>query len=262
LLLLTVASLGVAWGVRQGWIPLEKKALDAAVALETVSVEGNRRVSAPDLVAASGLEAGMPLLDVDVEAVTALIEAHPWVESARVFRILPSLILVRVEERAPIAVAAEEGGTPWLVDASGLPFAPAEPDDVASLPWLVAPAPVRARVVSMELARGAALAAALRTTRLAEGAEIRIAPPPDPEGLSLLVAGFRGRVVLGHGDLEQKLQRLETLRASGLPETTAAEVIDLRFEDQAVLRSDAPPEPAQHTMVTPGRAPPPPDRRI
>jgi hypothetical protein len=28
------------------------------------------------------------------------------------------------------------------VDATGLPFAPAEPDDVASLPWIAAPQPV------------------------------------------------------------------------------------------------------------------------
>ena len=111
--------------------------------------------------------------------------------------------------------------------------------------------PISERVATTELARGAALALALRGTTLAEGAEIHVAPPPDPDGLSLLVAGLRARVVLGHGDLSDKLRRLERLRAAALPDTAGASVIDLRFADRAVLRSAAPPEAAQHALGTP-----------
>jgi cell division protein FtsQ len=261
-LVLAPAAAFAAWSAHTGFLPAQTARLDEALALQTISVEGNHRAAAADLVAATGLTAGMPLLGIDVEAVQAMVEAHPWVQRARIVRLPPSLVIVSVVEREPLAVAAEEGGEPWLLDAEGRPFAHAQPDDVSSLPWLAAPHPIREGVNSMELARGAALALALHGTTLAEGAEIHIAPPPDPEGLSLLVAGVPGRVVLGHGDYAEKLRRLEKLRAAALPETAAAAVIDLRFADRAVLRSAAPPEAAQHTMGTiPGGTSPPPGRR-
>jgi hypothetical protein len=248
--------------VRSGRLPFERTRLDNALSLQTISVEGNRRASAEELVAATGLTAGTPLLEIDVETVRALVEAHPWIERARIVRVPPSLVLVSVVEREPLVVAGAEGEAPWLVDASGLPFAKAEPDDVAALPWLAAPHSVRERVASMELARGATLAQALRGTALADSTEIHVTAPPDPEGLWLLVEGIRGRVVLGYGDLPDKLRRLERLRLAGLPETPGAAVIDLRFADRAVLRSAAPPEPAQHLSGTPvGAASPPPGRR-
>lgn len=253
----------VAGAIRSGAFQLGASRLDEALALETISVEGNHRASAADLVAASGLTAGTPLPDVDVETVRALVESHRWIQQARVVRVPPSIVILSVVEREPLAVAAEAGGAPWLIDATGLPFAPASPDDVAALPWLVAPHPVAERVATTELARGAALALALRATTLADGAEIHVAPPPDPDGLSLLVAGLRARVVLGHGDLPEKLRQLERLRAAALPETGTASVIDLRFADRAVLRGDAPPLAAQPTMGTPSAgASSPPGRRL
>ena len=266
--LLACVALAAAFGisalaVRSGVVRLGASRLDEALALETISVEGNRRASAADIVAASGLTAGTPLPDVDVETVRALVEAHPWIQRARVVRVPPSVVIVSVVEREPLAAATAADGPPWLVDVTGLPFAPASPDDVASLPWLVAPHPISERVATTELARGAALALALRGTTLAEGAEIHVAPPPAPDGLSLLVAGLRARVVLGHGDLSDKLRRLERLRAAALPDTAGASVIDLRFADRAVLRSAAPPEAAQHASGTPaGGASPSTGRRL
>jgi hypothetical protein len=260
-ILMVVAAGAVA--IASGLVPLNAASIDQALAIETVSIEGNRRAPAAELVAATGLEAGMPLHEIDVAGVRTSVEAHPWVQRARVVRVPPSLVIVSVVEREPLAVAAQDGGMPWLVDATGLPFAPAEPDDVASLPWIVAPQPVVDRVPTAELARGAGLALALRGSDLGLGAEIRVAAPPDPEALSLLVAGIPGRVLLSHDGLADQLRRLERLRAAGLPETGAASVIDLRFADRAVLRSAAPPpEAAQTTMGAPsGGAPPAPDRR-
>lgn len=262
-LAIALVALLAFWAERSGRMLFMTAPLEGAFALETLSVEGNQRAAAAELVAASGLTAGTPLLDVDVDTVRALVESHPWVQQARVVRVPPSVVIVSVVEREPLLVAAAAGDTPWIVDATGLPFAPATPDDVASLPWLVAPRAVRDRVATTELARGAALALALRGTSLADGAEIHVAPPPDSEGLSLLVAGLRARVVLGHGDLAEKLRRLERLRLAGLPEAAAAGVIDLRFADRAVLRSAAPPEAAQHALGTlAGGASPPTGRRL
>lgn len=236
--------------------------VNEALALETLSVEGVSRVSAREIVATSGLVAGTPLHAIDVEAVTARLAAHPWVESATVVRVPPSVVVLRITERDPVAVAAEDGGLPHLVDQGGLPFAPAEPDDVVTLPWIVAPHPVRRGEATPELGRAATLTRALRARDLAAGAEVWVAPEGDPEGLSVLVEGLPGRVVLGSGGLEEKLARLATLRASGIEDARTAQVIDLRFAERAVLRSEGPRNgPADETPVTPLGTSPPPGRR-
>ncbi len=262
---LAFAGGGAAWLEASGLLSRGHARLEEALALETVSVEGNLRTSPDELLAASGLVAGTPLPDIDVQDVRLRVEAHPWVRRASVVRVPPALVIVRVEERTPAAVTASAGGAPWLVDAMGIPFAPAAPDDVTSLPWISSPGPVLQGEATGELVRAAALAVALRDTSFADGAEIRVAPDSDPEGLSLLVAGLRGRVVLGLGDLADKLRRLEVLRRErvALPETAQVDVIDLRFADRAVLRSAAPDETARNILGTPeGGASPPPGRRL
>lgn len=262
---LALAAGSLAWFSTTETFAEGRAQFDEMLALETISVEGSRRAEPDDLVTTSGLVAGTPLHEIDVEQVRLRLEAHPWVRSARVVRVPPAVVVLRIEERTPVAVAAEAGEEPWLVDADGLPFHAASPDDVSSLPWIESPHPIRLGEASSELGLAAALAEALRGSSLAEGAEIRIAAPSDPEGLSLLVEGLRGRVVLGAGDLADKLRRLERLRQErvALPETASAEVIDLRFADRAVLRRQAPPEAAQHSLGMPmGGASPPPGRRL
>jgi len=237
------ACLASAAGALYAWrhgLDGPRRLLHQTFALRTLSVEGARRVPAGELVAASGLRAGTPIYAIDVAAAAAALEGHPWVDSARVARMPPSVVILHVVERDPVAVAAADGALPFLVDGSGLPFAPAEPDDVTTLPWIVAPHPVRLGEATPELARGAALTRALRERTLAEGAEVHVAPEADAEGLSLLLPGLPGRVVFGTGGLPEKLERLARLRAARLPELAEGRVIDLRFAERAVLRSETP----------------------
>ncbi len=261
---LVVAGTGAvaAWSVWSGLLPRAGERLDLALALETISVEGNGRADAAELVAASGLEAGTPLFAIDVEGVKAALETHPWVQRASVVRVPPSLVLLSIVERDPLAIAPAADASPLLVDSSGLAVAPAAPEDLSTLPWITAPEPAQPGAATPELGRAAVLALALRGRPFADGAEIRVAAAADPEGLSLVVPGLRARVLLGHGALADKLDRLVRLREAELSETEGADVIDLRFEERAVLRPAAVPEALAATTAAPGPAPPPPGRRL
>ena len=85
---------------------------------EIGQAEGNSQV-----VAATTIADGTPLLSVDTDAVSDRVAQLPWVESVEVYRSWPRTIVVEVRERTPVAVV-EDGDARTGVDASGVLFDP------------------------------------------------------------------------------------------------------------------------------------------
>jgi cell division protein FtsQ len=76
---------------------------------------------------------------VDVAAVHRRVAALPPVRQVEVGRDLPGTVVIRVTERTPVAVVEQPGGQ-WLIDASGVVYAPAA-ERPAGLTLLKIPAP-------------------------------------------------------------------------------------------------------------------------
>jgi cell division protein FtsQ len=213
-----------------------------------IAVEGAQRLSAREVADATGVSAGTPLAELDVEGVLARLRAHPWIAQARAVRLPPDRLIVRVHEREPRGVtAAAESETPLLVDADGVPFAPATQRDLEALPRLAAPAPTAPGERSAALAGGIALAAAIERAGLGPVREISASAARDPVGFVFRLGRPEARVVIGHEDWETRLARLARLLAAGLPEADGAQEIDLRFAERAVLRGVGAPEGAPET---------------
>ncbi|MDP8937300.1 MAG: FtsQ-type POTRA domain-containing protein [Actinomycetota bacterium] len=126
---LTVLA-GGAWGASRS--PL----LD----VDRVEVAGAARTDVAEVVRASGVHRGRPLVDVDAGAAAARAEQLPWVLRATVRREWGGTVSIEVTEREPVAAA--RAGEGWaLVDAEGrvLAAAPAPP---AGLPSVIAASPV------------------------------------------------------------------------------------------------------------------------
>ncbi|HVP31452.1 MAG TPA: FtsQ-type POTRA domain-containing protein [Myxococcota bacterium] len=255
--------LGAAGGVAVPWLgpSLLSKLRHDWLALQHVAVAGAGRISSQAIAETTGLPLGVSLLDVDPHAAEARLRSHPWIREAHVMRLPPSTVVVSVELREPVALV--EGAAPgeeWLVDATGRRFAPAEERDLASLPLLV-PAVVEGPDGGPpDLAAGAEAALALARSSLPRNSQIHLPAPGDPEGMKLRVGATPAPIVLGTGGLDDKLARLARLLAERLPEVQAAAVIDLRFADQAVLRSPPLPEGAAKSAAAPGGARPPRDQ--
>jgi cell division protein FtsQ len=81
-----------------------------------IRVEGNSELTQIDVMALAGIAAGTNVAHLNTDDVAARLETSPWIESASVTRDLPSTIIVRVQERGPIAVV--EGG--GVVGAGGI----------------------------------------------------------------------------------------------------------------------------------------------
>jgi len=78
------------------------------------------------------------LLTLDLKAVAAAAESHPWVEEAAVKRILPRGIRIRLTERSA-AARFRDGERTMVVDRNGFVHDTTDlmhPDEFKGLPWL------------------------------------------------------------------------------------------------------------------------------
>ena len=92
----------------------------ASVGLQVadITVEGRRRTQREDLLAVTQVNAGMPILRVDLDAMQTRIEKLPWIHNVTVVRRLPSIIHLQVSEREPFALF-DEGRKTSLIDQNG-----------------------------------------------------------------------------------------------------------------------------------------------
>lgn len=112
---------------RDGTVVRVARALDArlltvgerhGLALENVDVVGRHRQNVASILQALGVRRGMPMLDIDLAAAKARLEALPWIRSADVERQLPDTLFVRLIEREPFAFW-QRGETLSLMDRDG-----------------------------------------------------------------------------------------------------------------------------------------------
>lgn len=212
--------------------------------LESIAIQGGDHLSHDEIAEATGVAPGSALGGVDPADVERRLSDHPWIREARVMRLPPATLLVHIEERRARALLVGREGTRF-VDASGNPFAPAVDELAEGLPRLVggdaledgrAHETLREALELLERLPGLAEAGLAPDGRI----DLHLPGGNAPEGWRLHAPSTGTRVVLGRGDLAGRFERLwqlledeETLRA--LQE--GDDEIDLRFADQAVLRS-------------------------
>lgn len=102
-----------------GWFATQSALLD----LDHVEVAGVEPAKAALIEAATGVDYGTPLLDVDQSAVEAAIVELAWVKSASVSRDWPGTIKIDVVARQAVAIMPRGDGSHVLVDAEGVAMA-------------------------------------------------------------------------------------------------------------------------------------------
>lgn len=92
-------------------------------------------LNARQIADAAAIAPGTPLFDIQLNAVRKQVEALPWVAHARVSRVWPARVALRVKERKPFALWGDKG----LVDDEGHAFTPAAAELPQDLPRLAGP---------------------------------------------------------------------------------------------------------------------------
>jgi cell division protein FtsQ len=209
------------------------------LAVEEITVEGRRNASGPQLLEASGLARGMPMLAVSPESVRQRIEAIPWVERAVVQRRLPGRVHIVVVEREAFALWQRQGRFA-LIDRTGRVIVENDVAPFAGLPVVVGLGAERAAAAIIdEIAR-------FPEVRLRVTAAIRVA-----ERRWNLRLASGADVLLPEGAEAAAIERLAALhRDQGLLDRSLV-AIDMRLPDRLVLRPLPAPEPQAPTGQRP-----------
>lgn len=194
----------------------------APFTLKRVVFRGLGTLEGETLVEWADLASEQPLIDVDTDAVEQRLEAHPRVASALALRLPPDRLIVRIDERLPVAILRQSGEG---VDDTGARF-PLEPGEAAGLAAITGDAPAQ-DLIHWTLP-------ALEAARQAEIAVVS-ARALGPGDILLRAQGsaFDLRVAL---DPARALREFGALRASGILERVPVRTADLRFSGQAVLQ--------------------------
>jgi len=96
-----------------------KTSTDLGFTVQDVLVTGRGETARGDLLEAMGIARGTPILTYDFQAAKARVEALPWVLQARIERLLPDTLVVRIIERHPMALWQNQGQFS-LIDDNGV----------------------------------------------------------------------------------------------------------------------------------------------
>jgi hypothetical protein len=206
-----------------------------------VEVEGTRYLDAARVVEVAGIHPGDDLFAVSLSRARQALLLEPRVARARLSRRLPRGIRVEVEERVPVLLVSH--GVPWELDAGGVLLAPLEHGVVADVPLLVGGSferlPAGAHVVSPEVRRGLAWVRTLAERELQLCGEVSEVDVSDLHSTGLtLVTGTRVLAPAWPPSV-RRLSALRVVLADLKQRGTTADELDLRFENQVIVRPAA-----------------------
>ena len=177
------------------------------------------------ILAALDVRQGMPVLDIDLAAAQARLEALTWVRSAEIERRMPDTLFIKIEERRPFAFWQRNGAL-MLIDRDGMVIPAGDLKSYGPLIVLVGDdAPGYAVPLIDLLKTEPALAARVR-------AGVRL-------GQRRWTLRFDNGVeaALPETDAAAAWHRLAALEASGRVLERAISAIDLRLPDRVVLKA-------------------------
>lgn len=192
--------------------------------LETVAVSGAATVDVDAVLAAQGVETGVPLVSIDTAAIEAALEERAEVRESAVERRWPRTVAITIDERLPVAWALTESGWRELAD-DGVVLSAGAPPEVG--PRIRVVAPVRDGAVVDPLVLGALRFVGALSPELAAGL--------------VVVPGVGGELEATVGDYRVRLGRPLDMEAKAL---ALAAVIDEAPDAGSTITLVAPTRPA------------------
>ena len=215
--------------------------------LSKVDVFGNHRLSKEEVVEVSNVKIGKNLLNIDLEAITLKLRRHPWIREGSVYRRFPGQLVIEIDERIPRGVLASD--KLYYVDENGKIFTRVLPGDPVDLPLFTGLQPEELRSKPEEAQES--LLSGLKLTELLDRSDselniknVREINLSQEDGLTLKMNS--GRIIIfGHSNFETKITRYERLKKflTDSGQWHNARIINLDFEDRAIVRSCKDPVP-------------------
>ncbi len=206
--------------------------------IDTIRVEGHQRLAQETLVALSDVQPGMSTFSLDLDLIGRKIAENPWVKEARIERIFPRQISIRVVERKPLAIV--NLGYLYYLDASGMVFKLLDGSDSLDYPVITG-----FNAAQLELGRHKDRAQLLKVVGLIEELQSRSRFGLDKVseihkesggGLSVYTLDGGVRIRLGSEKYHEKLDRLEHLYALLKPKMKMLDYVELNVDEKVIVR--------------------------
>jgi cell division septal protein FtsQ len=207
-----------------------------------VFVEGNRSVTAADIVALTKVKTGAPLYGINLDLIQSRILAQHFIKFVGIVRELPDAVRITVHEREPVAAFLKP--RMMLVDDEGVVLKPNE-GSLVDVPFIrgieSAQVLVGEQLTDLQFLRALELLKQARSIG-DKGNEIYHLISEvsiEPNGDIVLYSSDAGvKILLGKQNEIKKLLMLKTFWDQFVQQRRAdqLQLVDLRFDDQVVAR--------------------------
>jgi cell division protein FtsQ len=207
-------------------------------AIESVELVGLSRVAEEDVRRLVADLAGTNILLAPLDACVARLEAHPRIERVTVRRVLPNQVSCTISEREPVALVFTDRY--FEIDAAGMVMPGDAYTALLDLPTItgVPAAEVRAgEVCQNDMVTGALEALNVCRSWGGEFADEIAELRATSSGLSIRSLREDCVLLVGDADFEKRLRKFFLLRDELARRESPDRLIDLRFDNQVVLRS-------------------------
>jgi cell division septal protein FtsQ len=224
-------------------------------ALRSISIQGCRHLDTRQLEQTIAKNVPANLLRLDLRQVRRLVESQNWVRRVEIHRLLPSNLVIRVEERAP-SVVVEIQGELMLTDDDGVLLDRYDTTrygklDVPVFRGLLGDGPQGYRLYqgenSARIKLGRELLSELESGSPVYTKSISEVDLSDKNNLKILLVDDTAEIFLGDRDFLKRFQILMsnlTQYEEVKSEYSDIAVVDLRFDGNIIYRPARP--PGQH----------------
>jgi cell division protein FtsQ len=209
--------------------------------VDRILVENNHRIGRDQILALSDIRAGTNIFELDLARVSRRIEENPWISRAKVRRLFPDQLVIKVEERVPKAIIRLD--YLYYLDASGHVFKRLERGDRLDFP--VVTGIDRQALLDAEESTLRQLDEVLKLLDMLQErsifgmdnvSELRF---EDTAGITLYTCSGGVPVRIGKDDFEAKLDRLEKIYPQIRTRLGLIDYIDLNVTRRIIVKLDA-----------------------
>ena len=171
------------------------------------------------------------LLLLDIGLLKDMVEAHRWVNEARVRKVFPSTLKIEITEREPAAVL-KAGESFLLIDRDGVWLERLTAREEAGFPLFVD----RASFADNYQEKLGLAWKFLDDLSLEARGAIDSLDLSDPRNVSVYLRGQSTRLILGDERFAERLSFIRSYQETMEAQNGPAEYIDLRFDDRIIFR--------------------------
>ena len=219
---------GAYWGAKYA-IDTARKTL---FPVKEIVFSGNKHVSESELKAIMGINVNESLLELSSKELEGRLLKSPWIKAVSFRKDFPHRFTVRIEESMPYALLEMNGRT-FFVDDKGNLLEELKGESIPFLP-IISGDPFKNSSVFSEVLNLVKTMKDKGFIAVKDRIEIIIPHGAGPEDISMQVDGMLVKV--GHGEYEEKLQRLLELEDEIMRRGIPVDYIDLRFANKVIVK--------------------------